>query len=214
MKDPYQVLGVSPNATDDEIKSAYRELARKYHPDAYAGNPLSDLATEKMKEINEAYDTIMSQRRMGNHNQYAGGFAGSYQSAGNSQSQFADIRRLINTRRIVEAEELLDGVPQQSRDAEWHFLKGSVYYARGWLDEAMRYFSTAASMNPSNAEYQAALNAMRNQQNGQMNGGYSPYRTAPGQTPAGGCSCCDMCSGLICADCCCECMGGDLISCC
>ena len=85
MKDPYQVLGVSPNATDDEVKNAYRELARKYHPDAYAGNPLSDLATEKMKEINEAYDTIMSQRRMGNQGQYAGGFSGGYQSSGTSQ---------------------------------------------------------------------------------------------------------------------------------
>ena len=110
MNDPYEVLGVPRTATDEEIKKAYRNLARKYHPDNYVNNPLADLATEKMKEINEAYDTIMSQRRMGNHNQYAGGFAGSYQSAGNSQSQFADIRRLINARRIVEAEELLDGV--------------------------------------------------------------------------------------------------------
>ena len=61
MKDPYQVLGVSPNATDDEVKNAYRELARKYHPDAYAGNPLSDLATEKMKsyDIEEVTDDFV-----------------------------------------------------------------------------------------------------------------------------------------------------------
>ena len=58
MKDPYAVLGVSPNASDEEIKNAYREMARKYHPDNYADNPLSDLAGEKMKEINEAYDQI------------------------------------------------------------------------------------------------------------------------------------------------------------
>ena len=56
MKDPYSVLGVSQNATDEEIKKAYREQARKYHPDNYANNPLSDLAEEKMQEINEAYD--------------------------------------------------------------------------------------------------------------------------------------------------------------
>ena len=60
MKDPYSILGVSKNATDDEIKNAYRELARKYHPDNYTDNPLSDLAGEKMKEINEAYDAIMN----------------------------------------------------------------------------------------------------------------------------------------------------------
>ena len=63
MTDPYKVLGVSPGASDDEIKDAYRRLARKYHPDNYVNNPLSDLATEKMKEINEAYDEIQRQRK-------------------------------------------------------------------------------------------------------------------------------------------------------
>ena len=56
MRDPYEILGVSRDASDEEIKNAYRQLARKYHPDNYADNPLSDLASEKMKEINEAYD--------------------------------------------------------------------------------------------------------------------------------------------------------------
>jgi curved DNA-binding protein CbpA len=59
MKDPYEVLGVPHGASEDEIKKAYRELARKYHPDNYANNPLADLAQEKMKEINEAYATLM-----------------------------------------------------------------------------------------------------------------------------------------------------------
>ena len=68
MRDPYNVLGVSQSASDDEVKKAYRELARKYHPDNYQNNPLADLAEEKMKEINEAYDAITKQR--------AGGYAG------------------------------------------------------------------------------------------------------------------------------------------
>ena len=65
LNDPYSVLGVSPNASDEEIKKAYRELARKYHPDNYQNNPLADLAEEKMKEINEAYETITKQRSGG-----------------------------------------------------------------------------------------------------------------------------------------------------
>ncbi len=65
MRDPYEVLGVSPNASDEEIKRAYRELARKYHPDNYQNNPLADLAEEKMKEVNEAYDAITKSRSGG-----------------------------------------------------------------------------------------------------------------------------------------------------
>ena len=74
MTDPYQVLNVSPDASDEEVKKAYRELARKYHPDNYHDNPLADLAQEKMKEINAAYDTIQRQRS-GRGNSSGGGYA-------------------------------------------------------------------------------------------------------------------------------------------
>lgn len=214
MTDPYKVLGVSPNASDDEVKTAYREMARKYHPDSYANNPLADLAAEKMKEINEAYDMITSQRKnaggAGGSRAYSGNNSGGYSSG--APSQFADIRRMVQNGRSEDASELLDGIPAGRRDAEWYFLKGSVLYTRGWLDQAYRHMTQAVNMAPGNAEYRAALNQMMWQRNNGTNpnaGGQ--YRTAPS---AAGCSGCDMCSSLICADCCCECMGGDLISCC
>ena len=204
MTDPYKILGVSQDATEEQIKDAYRELAKKYHPDVYNDSPLSDLAEEKMKEINEAYDTVMNMRRSGTNT------SGYSSSAG---SQFGDIRNLINNNRTVEAEELLDGVPPYSRDAEWHFLKGSVLYLKGWLEEAYTHFSAACSMNPGNQEYAAALNRLNYQRSGGMrsgaNGGYRMRNS-----PVGGCSPCDMCCGLMYADCCCECMGGDLCGCC
>ena len=216
MTDPYKVLGVSPSASDDEVKSAYREMARKYHPDSYANNPLADLASEKMKEINEAYEEITRQRKSGSTGSYgaagAAGSCGSTSGAGygySAPSQFADIRRMIQNSRIEEAAELLDGVPGDKRDAEWYFLKGSVFYRRGWLDQAFRHMTQAVNMAPNNPEYRAALNQMMWQRNTGANQG-GQYRGAQ----MGGCSSCDMCTGLICADCCCEAMGGDCIRCC
>lgn len=223
MTDPYQVLGVSPSATDEQIKNAYRELARKYHPDNYANNPLADLAQEKMKEINEAYDQIQRQRKQQSSRAGQGYSQGGYSQSGYSQSgysrgyagqggsQFADIRQLLNANRVSDAEELLEGIPQSRRDAEWYFLRGRVFYVRGWLDQAYNYYVRANQMSPGNAEYQTALNQLMWQRNtGRPAGGYGDYRNV--QT--GGVSGCDMCMGLICADTCCECMGGDLISCC
>lgn len=219
MTDPYQVLGVSPSATDEQIKNAYRELARKYHPDNYANNPLADLAQEKMKEINEAYDQIQRQRKQQQSSRSGQGYSqGGYSQSGYSRgyagqggSQFADIRQLLNANRVSDAEELLEGIPQSRRDAEWYFLRGRVFYVRGWLDQAYNYYVRANQMSPGNAEYQTALNQLMWQRNtGRPAGGYGDYRNV--QTS--GASGCDMCMGLICADTCCECMGGDLISCC
>ncbi|MBR7092998.1 MAG: J domain-containing protein [Clostridia bacterium] len=187
--DPYQVLGISPDATDEQVKAAYRELAKKYHPDHYGDNPLSDLAQEKMQQINEAYDTIIKQRRAGR--------------SGGARSQYGDIRNLIRAGRIEDAEVLLDGIPEAARDAEWHFLKGSLLYKKGWLDAAAEHFSAACRMDPANQEYQAAFRQISARRQG---GGYAAQPR--------GCSGCDMCTGLICADCCCESMGCDLIRCC
>ena len=209
VNDPYKVLGISPNATDDEVKAAYREMARKYHPDNYTNNPLSELAQEKMQEINEAYDTIVRMRRQGGGGSAYAGHAGGGASSGNSR--YYDIRNMINTGRVLDAEMLLDGMPVGSRDAEWYFLKGSVLYKKGWLEDAYGHFNTACRMDPNNMEYTAALNQMMWQrQNARPAGGYRTYTY--GGNP--GCSSCDLCTSLICADCCCECMGGDLIRCC
>lgn len=197
MNDPYKVLGVSRNATDEEIKNAYRALARKYHPDNYADNPLSDLAGEKMQEINDAYDAIMNERRGGGNAGKSGG-----------PSSFPEILSLINSGRFEQAQELLDGVPVSSRNAEWYFLNGKVSYNRGWFEQAYTSFATAVRMEPSNNEYRRSMNNAQRQCSGQYS---NPYRSYGG---GGDCNTCDICQGLICADCCCECMGGDLIPCC
>ncbi len=206
MRDPYEVLGVKPTATDDEIKKAYRDLARKYHPDNYANNPLADLAEEKMQEVNEAYDAIQKTRRSGTGGYaggYTGGYAGGYAAGGSTR--YGDVRAMIAQGRLSDAEVVLDGVQSHARDAEWFFLKGSVLYKKGWLDDAYTHFATACRMNPQNMEYRQAYNTVAM---GRQNGS---YRTVNGGQE---CTGCDVCNSLICADCCCECMGGDLIRCC
>ena len=199
MNDPYKILGVDRNATDDVIKEAYRKLARKYHPDNYGDNPLSDLAEEKMQEINQAYDAIVNMRKRGSK--------GSDWSYDTQNSAFPEVRNLIKQNLLEQAQELLDGVPPQERNAEWYFLNGTVLYRRGWFDQAYTSFVNASRMDPSNMEYRNAVNNAQRQASRQHN---NPYRTYSGS----GCSSSDMCLGLCCADTCCECLGGDLIGCC
>nr|WP_317323191.1 DnaJ domain-containing protein [uncultured Flavonifractor sp.] len=199
MSDPYSVLGVKPDASDDEIKRAYRDLARKYHPDNYQNNPLADLAEEKMKEINEAYDAINKMRsgaRQGGYQQSGyqqsrqGGYQQQQQYNAQGSALYNQIRQAINVGDLSRAEQLLRTAPSQ--DAEWHFLTGSLAYRKGWLDEAAQHIQIACNMAPSNAEYRQALLMMR--QGGQA---YRPYGYS------GGPDTCDMCTTCMCLNCLC-----------
>ena len=168
--DPYKVLGIGSDATDAEVKKAYRALAKKYHPDNYVNNPLADLAAEKMKQINEAYDEI---------------------------GEYVRVRELINAGRFSEAEVLLGRKAAAERTAEWHFLYGHIMLHKGWMMEARQEFETACRMDPYNSEYQNTLVRMGQ---GAAN---DPYARS---SHTSGCSGCDLCMGLICADCLCDCI--------
>ena len=193
MNDPYSVLGISANATDDEVKKAYRELARKYHPDNYHDNPLADLAQEKMKEINEAYNSILRMRDGGGSGRRSGG----YTSASGASPESTRVRAAINSGDLRLAEELLRAFP--ARNAEWYFLMGSMYYRKGWIDDALQHFQTAVRMEPNNNEYRQALAIMN-----QGGSPYSPYGRGP-LSHQGGCDACDICTAMLCMNMCCRC---------
>ncbi|MBR1781429.1 MAG: DnaJ domain-containing protein [Oscillospiraceae bacterium] len=202
MNDPYSVLGISPSATDEEVKQAYRKLARKYHPDNYQDNPLADLAEEKMKEINEAYEAITRMRAGGSATQASssgyqsrstGGnssYNGYRQQRGTTNPLYAQVRSAINAGDIRRAEDLLVQAP--ATDAEFYFLQGSIAYRKGWLDEANANFQRAVSMEPGNVEYRQAYNMM--QQGGRA------YRSEGYGT---GMDTMDCCTALMCMNCLC-----------
>ncbi len=194
MNDPYKILGVAPTASDDEVKRAYRELAKKYHPDALANNPLADLAEEKMKEINEAHDLIQKIRKEG-----GSATQGAYQSQSYSgqSSQTSplhqQIRDAIVQGNIPLAEQLLMQVPQ--KDGEWYFLAGSIAYRKGWIDEASQNYLRACQMAPHNMEYRQAYSQIQQKTQGTR-----------GTISASPC-CCDCCQCCLCMDCLCPCCG-------
>lgn len=203
MKDPYSVLGVPSTATDDELKKAYRDLARKYHPDNYAGSDLADLAEEKMKEINEAYEAVQRERKGG------GSASTSYSSYSTSgTTSFPQIRELIRNGHYAEAELKIDATPAGDRGAEWNYLKGCLLVQRGYYYDALKYIEVACYLDPSNEEYREAKTRMY----GRSAAYGSPYRTAGGDFA--GMDCCGLFTRLLCADALCECCGGDLLSCC
>ena len=198
---PYEVLGVSPDATDAQVKNAYRELAKKYHPDNYAQSPLADLAEEKMKEVNEAYDKICEMRKNPQSNYSSYSSTGTSSSRNYTNTSFPDVRRLIREGRLDDALQILNGTNTTSRNAEWYFLMGMVFSRKGYTDQAYSYFQTACRMEPNNMEFVSALN------NANAHRSYNPsgYNT----TNSMGCSMCDICTGILCMNCCCDCLGGN-----
>ena len=205
---PYEVLGVKPGASQEEIKSAYRKLVKQYHPDQYVDNPLKDLAQEKLAEVNKAYDMLKNNNGGdSSYNASSNGYNTNYNSGYSSYSSnapiYAEIRSLIQMRSISVAESKLNAI--RDRDAEWYYLYGNVMLAKGWFESAYNNIQKACNMDPNNFEYRQNLNNLRMRTRSYTN----TYRTTGGNADAF-----DCCMNLWCLDSICECMGGDLIGCC
>ncbi|CAM2748079.1 DnaJ domain-containing protein [Hathewaya histolytica] len=205
MRDPYEVLEVRKGSSKDEIKNAYKRLAKQYHPDQFDNNPLRDLAEERMREINEAYDYLM--KNVGNNSYGSNDFNDYNRKESNSsysnKSVYETVRMDINQGNYASAEQKLNSMA--FKDAEWNYLMGTIYMKKGWYDSANNYITTAYNLNPANSEYRTAFNQMNNQ-------AHNYRQTYYGKNSKDN-DMCDLCVKLWCADTLCEFMGGDLISC-
>lgn len=216
---PYKVLGVSENASQEEIRAAYLSLVKKYHPDKYTDNPLKELAGEKLKEINQAYEmltkkpnggTTASSAYGGQQQSYGGGQHTYHQNqsygsandayrrstySGPNATEYNRARAYINQNNLTAARAILDGI--NDRGAEWYYLYGIIYFRQGWYEKAKEFTRRAYEMEPENAQYRSAYSSINNSARG-----YTSTTYGNGANNMGSTVCCSLCPFLMCLDCC------------
>ncbi len=211
--DPYKVLGVSPDASDEDIKRAYRRLAKKYHPDL---NPGDQEAARKMQEVNAAYEQIKNpekaQQQSSGYGGYGGGYYdpfGGYRQQRGYESQTGDqyqqaAYQYIRFGRWQEALNALHSSPD--RNARWYYLSALANDGLGNQVTALEHIRRAVSMEPDNPEYLSALE--------QIEHGGAAYRQQAGNFRGftmGGDPCMNLCLCYLAQMFCC---GGRGMFCC
>lgn len=217
-KNPYIILGLTDEATLEEVENAYRTLRAKYSNLRFEEGEIGANASKMLGQIENAYkDCIDDLKRKEIKNNYNG-------------NEYGEIENKIKEGRLEEAQSMLDDCDE--RDAQWHYYQAQIYYKRQWHEEAKNQLEIACDLDPENGKYKTTLEKLERVINGENNKDYSQeqkqenkqenrHNSRAGYTRPNNASgssdsdaCCNACSTLLCADCCCECMGGDLIPCC
>ncbi len=201
-KDPFVVLGVNKDATQAEVQEAYESLRETYRAEIRNEGDEGKKAAKKLSEVEEAYREAMEILSRGSE----------------VKGVYAHIAELLKANDLDGAQAALDNL--SDRGAEWHYYQSAVYHAKGWNYEAKAQLEMAINMDPDNKKYKDTLERMKrhesdgNGESASSSGGqqrsYQTYEQGYGRRQGAA----DCCTTLICADCCCECMGGDLIRCC
>lgn len=208
-KNPFVVFGLSEDCTQNELFDAYKAQRNKYSDLRFAEGETGAEACRRLEEIEIAYHDANDILRARYNIEYSG-------------DNLADAENAIKAGNMEEAQRVLDNCKE--RTGQWHYLQSVIFYKKNWTSDALKQLDFACNLEPNNIKFSEARQNMINKMSApkaesfyRPEQGAEQQRSYARQNTGGqgrGMSTCDCCSSLICADCCCECMGGDLISCC
>lgn len=160
MSDPYSILGLSSSASEEDVKKAYKRLAKKYHPDVTGNDPA---AAKKMQEINAAYDAIINHKDTGSYQSgYSGFYSGYSQETTDGESnEMRAAASYINAHRFREALHVLSTVKAENRNAKWYYYSSIAKCYSGDTTGAYSDIAEAIKMEPGNYQYKAFLDKLR-----------------------------------------------------
>lgn len=209
---PFVILGVDKNATQSEILEAYKQKRAYYQAHVFDEGESGAQAASMLNQLDDAYQQAMEMA------------VESATVTGEGESAYEQVKQAIRSKDIETAQKLLDDMSY--RGAEWHYYQSVVFYEKNWLNDTKKQLEIALQMEPQNEKYQRALDNLKKKIDGsrpyEKEGAQGVYNADSTQTDrtytqrdgAVADGICSACQALWCADCCCECMGGDLIRCC
>lgn len=209
---PFVILGVDKNATQSEILEAYKQKRAYYQAHVFDEGESGAQAASMLNQLDDAYQQAMEMA------------VESATVTGEGESAYEQVKQAIRSKDIETAQKLLDNMSY--RGAEWHYYQSVVFYEKNWLNDTKKQLEIALQMDPQNDKYKRALDNLKKKIDGSRpydkEGAQGVYNADSAQTDrtytqrdgAVADGICSACQALWCADCCCECMGGDLIRCC
>lgn len=213
-ENPFVILGINRDATQHDIYVAYKNLRKKYADDRFLEGEAGADAAKKLEQLDAAYSEALE-------------YCHTSATVDDGSSIVAEVKKAIKNKDLSLAQEKLDSMSR--RDSEWHYLQSIIFYERSWYSDCKKQLEVSIELDPTNSKYKKALSNLNEKMNS-ANGNQSQFeqnRSYQGQNQFNNRSynqhngyrndsnmACGLCQTLLCADCCCECMGGDLISCC
>ena len=210
---PFIILGISRDASQNEIYEAYKAKRDYYKEHIFDEGESGAQAARMLEQVEQAYKQAMD---MSHDNATV---------SGEGESSFDGVKQAIHDKSPERAQQELDKISY--RGAEWHYFQSIVFYEKNWLNDSRKQLEIALQMDPGNPKYQRAIDNLKKKRDGsrpydkegsgnvyQNNNDTATDRSYSQNAAATSDGCCAACQALWCADCCCECMGGDLIRCC